>query len=102
MRARKPIFGADTNGARHDRKPRFTEPETLRFGYGDTALGTIVVAESVHGVVALFIGDDRAKLLRDLKERLPRSRVRSRPDRPGADHRQGRRPGRCAATRDRP
>jgi AraC family transcriptional regulator of adaptative response/methylated-DNA-[protein]-cysteine methyltransferase len=47
------------------------EPETLRFGYGDTALGTIVVAESMRGVVALFIGDDRAKLLRDLKDAFP-------------------------------
>jgi AraC family transcriptional regulator of adaptative response/methylated-DNA-[protein]-cysteine methyltransferase len=46
-------------------------PETLRFGYGDTALGTIVAAESAHGVVALFIGDDRAKLLRDLKDAFP-------------------------------
>jgi AraC family transcriptional regulator, regulatory protein of adaptative response / methylated-DNA-[protein]-cysteine methyltransferase len=43
-------------------------PETLRFGYGNTALGVILVAESAHGVVALFIGDDRAKLLRDLNE----------------------------------
>jgi AraC family transcriptional regulator of adaptative response/methylated-DNA-[protein]-cysteine methyltransferase len=46
---------------------RTTEPEILRFGYGNSALGTIVVAESTHGVVALFIGDDCAKLLRDLK-----------------------------------
>jgi AraC family transcriptional regulator, regulatory protein of adaptative response / methylated-DNA-[protein]-cysteine methyltransferase len=51
--------------------PNANEPETLRFGYGDTALGTIVVAESIRGVVALFIGDDRAKLLRDLKDTLP-------------------------------
>jgi AraC family transcriptional regulator, regulatory protein of adaptative response / methylated-DNA-[protein]-cysteine methyltransferase len=48
-----------------------TEPETLRFGYGDTALGTIVVAESMRGIAALFIGDDRAKLLRDLKDAFP-------------------------------
>ena len=48
-----------------------TEPETLRFGYRDTALGTIVVAESTRGAVALFIGDDRAKLLRDLKDAFP-------------------------------
>jgi len=46
-------------------------PETLRFGYGDTVLGTIIVAESMRGVVALFIGDDRAKLLRDLKGAFP-------------------------------
>ncbi|MDB5407450.1 MAG: 6-O-methylguanine methyltransferase [Rhodospirillales bacterium] len=51
------------------------EPETLRFGYGDTALGTFVVAESTHGVVALFIGDDRAKLLRDLKDALPEAEL---------------------------
>ena len=48
-----------------------TEPETLRFGYGDTALGTIVVAESTRGVAALFIGDDRARLLRDLRGAFP-------------------------------
>jgi AraC family transcriptional regulator, regulatory protein of adaptative response / methylated-DNA-[protein]-cysteine methyltransferase len=48
-----------------------TAPETLRFGYGDTALGIIVVAESMQGVVALFIDDDRAKLLRELKEAFP-------------------------------
>ena len=47
------------------------ERETLRFGYGDTVLGTIVVAESMRGVVALFIGDDRAELLRDLKNAFP-------------------------------
>src|SRR4051812_15332373 len=48
-----------------------TAPETLRFGYSDTALGTIVVAKSMQGVVALFIDDDRAKLLRELKEAFP-------------------------------
>ncbi len=41
--------------------------EVLRFGYGDTALGTILVAESRRGVAALFIGHDRARLLRDLE-----------------------------------
>ena len=48
-----------------------TETETLRFGYGDTGLGAIVVAEGERGVVALFIGDDRARLLRDLKDAFP-------------------------------
>jgi AraC family transcriptional regulator of adaptative response/methylated-DNA-[protein]-cysteine methyltransferase len=47
------------------------EPETLRFGYGDTVLGTLVVAEGAHGVVALFIGDHRARLLRDLTAAFP-------------------------------
>ena len=45
--------------------------ETMRFGYGDTALGTILVAESACGVAALFIGDDRDTLLRDLWGAFP-------------------------------
>lgn len=49
--------------------------ETLRFAYGDTVLGTIVVAESVRGIAALFIGDDRAKLLRDLKGAFPQAEL---------------------------
>jgi AraC family transcriptional regulator of adaptative response/methylated-DNA-[protein]-cysteine methyltransferase len=51
--------------------PDAAASEALRFGYGDTTLGTIVVAESVRGVAALFIGDDRARLLRDLREAFP-------------------------------
>jgi len=47
------------------------KPETLRFGYRDTSLGTIILAESARGIVALFIGDGRAKLLRDVKEAFP-------------------------------
>lgn len=50
---------------------QIAEPESLRFAYGDTALGTIVVAHSTDGVVALFIGDDRAELLHDLKDAFP-------------------------------
>jgi len=45
--------------------------ETLRFSYGESALGIVLVAESGRGVVALFIGDDRAKLLHDLKDAYP-------------------------------
>ena len=44
-----------------------TRRETLRFGYGDAVLGAVLVAESPHGVVALFIADDRATLRRDLR-----------------------------------
>jgi AraC family transcriptional regulator, regulatory protein of adaptative response / methylated-DNA-[protein]-cysteine methyltransferase len=46
-------------------------PEILHFGYGDTALGTIVIAKSARGVAALFIGDSRQKLLHDLKDAFP-------------------------------
>ncbi|HEX4261224.1 MAG TPA: methylated-DNA--[protein]-cysteine S-methyltransferase [Acetobacteraceae bacterium] len=42
--------------------------ETLRFGYGETSLGTVLVAESDRGVAAIFLGDDRVKLRRDLAE----------------------------------
>jgi AraC family transcriptional regulator of adaptative response/methylated-DNA-[protein]-cysteine methyltransferase len=45
--------------------------ETLRFGYGDSALGTVLVAESDRGVAAIFLSDDSAKLLRDLKAAFP-------------------------------
>lgn len=61
--------------------PDTCEPETFRFGYGDTVLGTILAAESSHGVVALFIGDDRARLLRDLKDAFPDAEFV--PDQPG-------------------
>lgn len=48
-----------------------TSPEILSYGYADAGLGTILVAASGRGLVALFIGDDRARLLRDLKEAFP-------------------------------
>ena len=46
-------------------------PKPCASAIATRSLGTIVVAESVHGVVALFMGDDRAKLLRDLKDAFP-------------------------------
>jgi len=55
--------------------PATPDPETFRFGYGDTGLGTVLAAESSHGVVALFIGDDRARLLRDLKDAFPEAEL---------------------------
>lgn len=52
-----------------------TEPETLRFGYGDTVLGTIVVAESARGVAALFIGDDSTELMLALENGFPNAKL---------------------------
>jgi len=46
-------------------------PAALRFGYGETALGTILLAESSNGIAALFIGDNREKLYRDLGAAFP-------------------------------
>jgi AraC family transcriptional regulator of adaptative response/methylated-DNA-[protein]-cysteine methyltransferase len=51
--------------------PSNPSPDTLRFGYGDTGLGTVLVAESDRGVAAIFLGDDRARLLRDLEDAFP-------------------------------
>lgn len=42
--------------------------QTLRYGFGRADLGTIMVAKSARGVAALFIGDDHAKLVRDLMD----------------------------------
>jgi AraC family transcriptional regulator, regulatory protein of adaptative response / methylated-DNA-[protein]-cysteine methyltransferase len=58
--------------------PQFSnkpEPETLRFGYGDTPLGLILVAESAHGVVALFMGDECTKLWLELREAFPEAEL---------------------------
>lgn len=51
------------------------KPETLLFAYADTTLGTIVVAESMRGVAALFIGDDRATLFHDPKKAFPEAEL---------------------------
>jgi AraC family transcriptional regulator of adaptative response/methylated-DNA-[protein]-cysteine methyltransferase len=55
--------------------PLAIAPETLLFGYGETELGQIVVAKTGRGVAALFLGEDRAKLLRDLEQAFPRARL---------------------------
>ena len=58
--------------------PQVSNPsksETLRFGYGDTSLGIIAVAESARSVVALFIGNNRAKLLHDLQSAFPEAEI---------------------------
>jgi AraC family transcriptional regulator, regulatory protein of adaptative response / methylated-DNA-[protein]-cysteine methyltransferase len=52
-----------------------TLTEALRFGYGESILGTVLVAESDRGVAAIFLGDDRAKLLRDLKSAFPDAKL---------------------------
>jgi len=48
-----------------------TAVDALRFGYGQTSLGTVLVAEGDRGVAAIFLGDDRARLLRDLETAFP-------------------------------
>jgi AraC family transcriptional regulator, regulatory protein of adaptative response / methylated-DNA-[protein]-cysteine methyltransferase len=45
--------------------------ETLRFGYGETRIGLTLVALSDRGVASILLGDDRAKLRRDLAGAFP-------------------------------
>jgi AraC family transcriptional regulator, regulatory protein of adaptative response / methylated-DNA-[protein]-cysteine methyltransferase len=45
--------------------------DALHFAYGETTLGTILVAESDKGVVALSFGESRSSLLHDLEQSFP-------------------------------
>jgi len=44
---------------------------TIRFAFGTTSLGSILVASTDKGVCAIFIDDDRDALVRELQERFP-------------------------------
>ena len=48
---------------------------TIRFAFGASTLGAILVAQTDRGVCAILIGDDRAALRRDLERRFPRARL---------------------------
>jgi AraC family transcriptional regulator of adaptative response/methylated-DNA-[protein]-cysteine methyltransferase len=50
---------------------RNLEVEALRFGYGETKLGLVLVALSDRGVAAILLGDDRQKLWRELNGSFP-------------------------------
>ncbi len=45
--------------------------ETLRFGFGECALGRFLVALSDTGLAALLIGDDKGSLLAELETSFP-------------------------------
>jgi AraC family transcriptional regulator of adaptative response/methylated-DNA-[protein]-cysteine methyltransferase len=49
--------------------------EFLRYGFGDSDLGAVLVAESGKGVAALFLGDDPARLLGDLRHAFPKAEL---------------------------
>jgi AraC family transcriptional regulator, regulatory protein of adaptative response / methylated-DNA-[protein]-cysteine methyltransferase len=49
--------------------------EALRFGYGETKLGLVLVALSTCGVAAIFLGDDRQKLRRELSDSFPDTKL---------------------------
>jgi AraC family transcriptional regulator of adaptative response/methylated-DNA-[protein]-cysteine methyltransferase len=43
---------------------------SFRYGYAETDLGLVLVAEGDGGIAAILLGDDRATLLRDLRATL--------------------------------
>ncbi len=47
--------------------------EEMKFAIGQSSLGAILVASSAKGVACILIGDDPAKLLRDLQDRFPQA-----------------------------
>lgn len=47
--------------------------EEIRFAIGEFSLGLILVARSERGVCAILLGDDRERLIGDLRGRFPRA-----------------------------
>jgi AraC family transcriptional regulator of adaptative response/methylated-DNA-[protein]-cysteine methyltransferase len=48
---------------------------TIHFAIAECSLGTLLVAGSDIGICAIFLGDDRTKLVRELKDRFPAANV---------------------------
>jgi AraC family transcriptional regulator of adaptative response/methylated-DNA-[protein]-cysteine methyltransferase len=49
--------------------------EDIRFAVGECSLGTLLVASSTKGIVAILLGDDPDKLVRKLQDRFPKARL---------------------------
>jgi AraC family transcriptional regulator of adaptative response/methylated-DNA-[protein]-cysteine methyltransferase len=49
--------------------------ETIRFGYGETTLGLVLVALSDLGVAAILLGDNRQALRREFADDFPEARL---------------------------
>lgn len=49
--------------------------EDIRFGFGDSSLGTVLVAASGKGVAAILMGNGRDALSRDLADAFPHARL---------------------------
>ena len=48
---------------------------TIKFAVGECSLGSILVAQSEHGICAILLGDDPDALVRDLQDRFPRANL---------------------------
>jgi AraC family transcriptional regulator of adaptative response/methylated-DNA-[protein]-cysteine methyltransferase len=49
--------------------------EEIRFAVGQSSLGSILVASSRKGVVAILLGNDAEELVHDLQDRFPKARL---------------------------
>lgn len=49
--------------------------ESIRFAVGQCSLGAILVAATLRGVCAIFLGDDPDALVRDLQDRFPHAEL---------------------------
>ena len=47
----------------------------IRFAVGECSLGSILVAQSEHGICAILLGDDPNELARDLQDRFPNANL---------------------------
>lgn len=47
--------------------------ETIRFAVGECPLGSVLVASTVRGLCAVFLGNDPDALVRELQDRFPRA-----------------------------
>ena len=55
---------------------RLEDPtEDIRFGFGESSLGTVLVAASSKGVAAILMGTDRHALSRELAAAFPHARL---------------------------
>src|ERR1700741_2256119 len=49
--------------------------EDIRFAVGECSLGTLLAASSTKGIVAILLGGDPDKLVRELQDRFPKARL---------------------------
>ena len=47
----------------------------IKFAFGESSLGRVLIAASDKGICAIFFGDDAGELARELKRQFPRARL---------------------------
>jgi AraC family transcriptional regulator of adaptative response/methylated-DNA-[protein]-cysteine methyltransferase len=53
--------------------------ESIRFAYGESSLGAVLVAATARGLCAILLGADRAQLLHELQQRFPEAGLAAAP-----------------------